>query len=732
MVRCPFPSTANYNKRTRAQKRLSLVPPDSHDPFSWYLLGRAFMQLNNYGKAYEAYQQAVYRDGKSPAYWCSIGILYFNINQFHDALDAYTRAVRIHPFIPEIWQNLGTLYESCHDQLADATDAYQRAVQLDPTNAPLNKRLSEVRNALLNGTEIAQAPPPPLDVMPDSKSWSNIHFDLSGAKPVYLDAKILSEGQPSPDGLEDSRAAQSHTSMTAPSAGITANSMAYPGAFTSNVMRRPSLTRPGSAHSNNQPPQSISYLHHPLDDAPGRSRHPPIGNPSRWPQGNSGAPLDIDREPRDSSMSRRVASASRPSYADRPSPPLHEADRAYRHGGSPVTSPRMRAADYEYSLHARSGYPPPPPPPVSSEAEWERIRSRERPSAGDRGRHTHSTAGLVGAPLHSPPQHPVLPSSSTGYGRDYLPPHGASSSSRRRLSPPLFGSRYDESAPHAVSGGSLQPRSGNGPSRAPLHYPYDYYPGPPLPQASMGGPPPPGHHYDHRARYDSRYESLDGPEREREREMMHERELQAHRSMEEEARRRRDIDSSRKDLSPPSSVDMLDIRAGMPPSAARTGHSHNAGKGEGRHSLNGDEPGQVQGSSANATASAALTNPLLQSKERNRRVVGGVLLDSAGSRRNVRHPYLITSVPFFFFVSERLSSRLQEAMTQRLRAMPKLALALIIPAGTWTKTTMMQIPPMSSWVSQEPPCAPTLLLRLVRPDPIARIHFLRLSKRATC
>jgi len=36
---------------------------------------------------YEAYQQAVYRDGRNLTFWCSIGVLYFQINQYHDALD---------------------------------------------------------------------------------------------------------------------------------------------------------------------------------------------------------------------------------------------------------------------------------------------------------------------------------------------------------------------------------------------------------------------------------------------------------------------------------------------------------------------------------------------------------------------------------------------------------------------------------------------------------------------
>ena len=58
---------------------------------------------SKYNKAYEAFQEAVYRDSKNPYFWSAIGVLYFQINQFRDALDAYTRAIRINPFISEIW-----------------------------------------------------------------------------------------------------------------------------------------------------------------------------------------------------------------------------------------------------------------------------------------------------------------------------------------------------------------------------------------------------------------------------------------------------------------------------------------------------------------------------------------------------------------------------------------------------------------------------------------------------
>jgi cytochrome c-type biogenesis protein CcmH/NrfG len=70
------------------------------------------MSQQKYPKAYEAYQQAVYRDGRNPTFWCSIGVLYYQINQYRDALDAYSRAIRLNPFISEVWYDLGTLVSS--------------------------------------------------------------------------------------------------------------------------------------------------------------------------------------------------------------------------------------------------------------------------------------------------------------------------------------------------------------------------------------------------------------------------------------------------------------------------------------------------------------------------------------------------------------------------------------------------------------------------------------------
>ncbi|CAG8608481.1 11164_t:CDS:10 [Acaulospora morrowiae] len=138
---------------------------------SWYLLGRCYMAQQKYNKAYEAYQQAVYRDGRNPTFWCSIGVLYYQINQFRDALDAYSRAIRLNPYISEVWYDLGTLYESCNNQISDALDAYQRAAELDPTNPHIKQRLQMLRTQQAQGGQTSA--PIPQDVNPQAYQSNN-------------------------------------------------------------------------------------------------------------------------------------------------------------------------------------------------------------------------------------------------------------------------------------------------------------------------------------------------------------------------------------------------------------------------------------------------------------------------------------------------------------------------------------------------------------------------------
>ena len=127
------------------------------------------MAQRKYNKAYEAYQQAVYRDGRNPTFWCSIGVLYYQINQYRDALDAYSRAIRLNPYISEVWYDLGTLYESCNNQVSDALDAYSRAAELDPSNMHIKSRLDLLRSGQSGANRnTATSAPHPQDINPSA------------------------------------------------------------------------------------------------------------------------------------------------------------------------------------------------------------------------------------------------------------------------------------------------------------------------------------------------------------------------------------------------------------------------------------------------------------------------------------------------------------------------------------------------------------------------------------
>ncbi|KAI8355652.1 hypothetical protein EDC96DRAFT_516125 [Choanephora cucurbitarum] len=167
------PETSFCNQQLATDFLTQSLKTDGNDAQSWYLLGRCYMANQNHNKAYEAYQQAVYRDARNPIFWCSIGVLYYQISQYRDALDAYSRAIRLNPYISEVWYDLGTLYESCNNQVQDALDAYHRAAELDPHNALIKQRLEHLERNQNNSNGSAGEAPAPRDISDPGQYASN-------------------------------------------------------------------------------------------------------------------------------------------------------------------------------------------------------------------------------------------------------------------------------------------------------------------------------------------------------------------------------------------------------------------------------------------------------------------------------------------------------------------------------------------------------------------------------
>ncbi|XP_006454818.1 hypothetical protein AGABI2DRAFT_190053 [Agaricus bisporus var. bisporus H97] len=440
------------NQELAIQYLTKSLEADPSDAQSWYLLGRAYMAGQKYNKAYEAYQQAVYRDGRNPTFWCSIGVLYFQINQFRDALDAYSRAIRINPYIPEVWFDLGSLYESCNNQITDAIDAYARATELDPNNLAISQRLQLLRNAQANGGQLPAAPGPQ-DVHPTAYATSIMPppplsgpppvLQTSSQRPVFnADSRGPSEislpppshvsngranspngpfrgGPPPPIVLDETRHPQSQN----PLAPMDVDRPTNPREFAREVATRP-------------PPGSQALLPHPSptqgppSEEP-RASHPqdPYFNRSQRPASRSTSPAHRSPPPNFSGYpSRSAIGPAQPSNGPLP----HRSPRTYH----PLSHDSHRLSDRDmYDRRA------------NEHRDWEQER---------RGRHAEPQQQFY--PPRSPvtntarPHSPPEPSPRSQPSRYWDSKHpGSGSAHLRPLSPPVShhepssssGRRYD-------------------------------------------------------------------------------------------------------------------------------------------------------------------------------------------------------------------------------------------------------------------------------------------------
>ncbi|KAI0638845.1 hypothetical protein C8Q77DRAFT_1045783 [Trametes polyzona] len=400
-------------------KSLEAEPGDAQ---SWYLLGRAYMAGQKYNKAYEAYQQAVYRDGRNPTFWCSIGVLYFQINQYRDALDAYSRAIRINPYISEVWFDLGSLYESCNNQISDAIDAYARAAELDPTNTAITQRLALLKQAQATGQALPAAPGPqdvhptayanpmmppaglggpPLLMQSNSRPLFPAdarggHTDLPLPVPPQLAGRSspgpFRGGPPPPVVLDDSRHPPSHT----PLAPMEVDRPPLHAREHSNSYPPPPSREPGP-----RGPAGQSLLHHPAPqmqgppDAHRHSAHPqhphdPAFHPMRVPSTSASPPPHV--------RPRSTAGHMIPNFSERP--PL---------GPPQVLSGPRRS----------------PPPYSREESGWNRRMIVEGNEWERRGRppmeYGHSQPPFYPSRPQSPPGPPQRRNSSRS-ARDRSPP----------------------------------------------------------------------------------------------------------------------------------------------------------------------------------------------------------------------------------------------------------------------------------------------------------------------
>ncbi|KAL4254529.1 hypothetical protein ABKN59_003203 [Abortiporus biennis] len=386
---------------------------DPSDAQSWYLLGRAYMAGQKYNKAYEAYQQAVYRDGRNPTFWCSIGVLYFQINQYRDALDAYSRAIRINPYISEVWFDLGSLYESCNNQISDAIDAYARAAELDPTNAAITQRLQLLRTAQATGGQLPAAPGPQ-DVHPTAYANQMVPPPPGlGGPPLLLHA-----GTSRPIFRTDSRGPGNELPLPQPPPPLPGRSS--PGPFRNGP---PPVILDESRHvpSHTQlAPMDVDQPHHHRAYSREGSRngqslllHHPVPQ-QQLPGDGLRGPGHAQGHPHDPAFSRSMrgssSSSSPPPHSARPRSVVNHIPQGYdaRSTGGPGPAPIQRSPSLytrEPQLMDREREAWERERRLNEQREWERERERRSRPSGDYPPPQQPPQQFYSSRPHSPPYH---------------------------------------------------------------------------------------------------------------------------------------------------------------------------------------------------------------------------------------------------------------------------------------------------------------------------------------
>ncbi|GLB36610.1 putative tetratricopeptide repeat [Lyophyllum shimeji] len=414
--------TTFQNQDLAIQYLTKSLEADPSDAQSWYLLGRAYMAGQKYNKAYEAYQQAVYRDGRNPTFWCSIGVLYFQINQFRDALDAYSRAIRINPYISEVWFDLGSLYESCNNQISDAIDAYARAAELDPNNPAITQRLQLLKTAQATGGQLPAAPGPQ-DVHPTAYASAVVPPHGLTGPPLLLQSSTHR-----PPFRADSRGPPNEISLPPPSQVGTSH------------------TSPGPFRGGPPPPVVLDEARHPQS-------HTPL------------APMEVDRpHARDARDGR-----------DYPGPPTREGPGRGPVGHQslllqhPVPQQQARVEELRSDPHGHH--------------HQESFFTRGRPASRSPSPRPHVTSRARSPPPPPPPfqgyppsRQPVGPAQPSAVPSHRSPRMYARHEPSRAVEPEVGWDRRPIPSDHREWEKEREPRSRHGPEYPPPPPPSSFYP----------------------------------------------------------------------------------------------------------------------------------------------------------------------------------------------------------------------------------------------------------------
>lgn len=293
--------------------------PDTQADFlPWYLLGRAYLVLDEPRLAYDCYQVALRLALNSPITWLAVGKLYLELKQLPDALAAYSQALRLQmeegsPGTATAWDGLLCVYERCDDQLGDAADACQRLAACYKAMGDMKlAAFFEERAGQLHKAANKQGPVPEMRQPPNVPEF--LLRDLVALLPNERIA-FIQGGDANADASATSPAATKATPSAAPAAVATPSiattttappAPAAPPQFPMPLPQQPTAWLPLHQYRQQQtstpqhtpqqsPPVAVHHLHPQQPPQPGQPQFPhQLGPP---PLQHPGAPMGHPQMP---------------------------------------------------------------------------------------------------------------------------------------------------------------------------------------------------------------------------------------------------------------------------------------------------------------------------------------------------------------------------------------------------------------------------------------------------
>lgn len=111
----------------------SQLAPDS--PQVWLLLGRLYLQMEDFDQAVDAIQNARELDQEDPAALFDLGSVYFRLGEFDKAAAAIEEGLAFAPGVPGALFDLGNTYFML-ERYNDAIEQYDKAAELDESFWP--------------------------------------------------------------------------------------------------------------------------------------------------------------------------------------------------------------------------------------------------------------------------------------------------------------------------------------------------------------------------------------------------------------------------------------------------------------------------------------------------------------------------------------------------------------------------------------------------------------------